>query len=131
MFYISVSEDFGRNAQPQSVLRAKACKENLFSSKGYFSSPEDMKILGFGFFFWFWVGFGFFCACGKEYASVVECCVWRKRLKTTCRIFSCLCKRLNASLSGLTEVMTVIGIIYVVEWLSESLICSYLSERSS
>lgn len=42
IFYIFVSEDFGGNAQEQNILRAKACKENMFCSKGYFSSPEDM-----------------------------------------------------------------------------------------
>jgi len=44
--------------------------------------------------------------------------------KNRCRIFSCLYNSLNASLSGLTEAMTAIGIIHCMEWLSESLIHS-------
>lgn len=85
---------------------------NMFHSKGLFSASED--VMGC-----------FLERCVPLYLSVV---FGKKRRCNRCRIFSCLCRRLKASLSGLTEVMTVIGIIYCVGWLSESLIHSYLVE---
>lgn len=78
----------------------------MFHSKGYFP-------LQYSWWSVFW----------KGVCSLLECCLWRKGLKIRCRIFSCLCNRLNPSLFDLTEAMTVIRIISCVECLAESLIC--------
>lgn len=81
IFYTSVSEDFGRNAQQENILRAKAC-QTCFTAKDFF--PLQKTCWGV-----------FLERCMPLYLGVV----FEKKIRyNRCRIFSCLCSRLNASL---------------------------------